>query len=158
VRNSSGPDLPVLTLPAGMRATRAVQALLALLPCQPKDGWTEATVEAALQTKGVAVNRVTVYRALDRMVQAGLLYSTVDNQRITRYWVAAATQPEVSTHMECTACHQSIALDAGSATVQAALLALQQALAQSAGVHNAQVDVSVQGECTSCAASSASSL
>lgn len=99
------------------------------------------------------VNRVTVYRALDRLAEAGLLQRTVDAQRTTRYWVVHATaKPSApSAHMECKACHQPMALDESAAAVQAALQALRQAVAQTAGVHNPTLDVSVQAECAHCA-------
>ena len=135
-----------------MRATRAVQALLSLLPAQPEGGWTESLVEEALQLQGVQVNRVTVYRALDRLVQAGTLLRTVDSQRITRYWVAAAECSASTAHMECTACHQSMDLDANAAAVQAALQALRQAVAQTTGIANAALDVAVHAQCAQCAA------
>lgn len=147
--NSSIPA--ALTLPAGMRATRAVQALLSLLPMQPQGGWTEPQVEGALLQQGISVNRVTVYRALDRLAQAGLLQRTVDVQRITRYLVVDAAAPSASAHMECTACHQYIALDQGFEAVQAALHALRAAVEQSTGVHSPTLDVAVQGECAQCA-------
>lgn len=147
----SKPLSTALPLPVGMRATRAVQALLSLLPGQPSAGWTESLVEAALQQQGVNVNRVTVYRALDRLTQAGLLERTVDTQRITRYWVADRAAPLSSAHLECTACHQSIALDAGALAVQAALEALRHAVMQTTGLHNPLLDVAVQAECAQCA-------
>ncbi|MEG0317879.1 MAG: transcriptional repressor [Comamonas sp.] len=145
------PSTPTLTLPAGMRATRAVQALLSLLPMQPPAGWTEALVEVALHDQGISVNRVTVYRALDRLTQAGLLQRTVNAQRITHYFVVDATAPTASAHLECTACHQHITLDPGAGAVQAALHALREALVQSTGVHKPMLDVAVQGECAQCA-------
>nr|WP_314707016.1 transcriptional repressor [uncultured Comamonas sp.] len=145
------PSTPTLTLPAGMRATRAVQALLSLLPMQPPAGWTEALVEVALHDQGIPVNRVTVYRALDRLTQAGLLQRTVNAQRITHYFVVDATAPTASAHLECTACHQHITLDPGAGAVQAALHALREALVQSTGVHKPMLDVAVQGECAQCA-------
>lgn len=145
------PSAPTLTLPAGMRATRAVQALLSLLPMQPPAGWTEALVEVALHDQGIPVNRVTVYRALDRLTQAGLLQRTVNAQRITHYFVVDATAPTASAHLECTACHQHITLDPGAGAVQAALHALREALVQSTGVHKPMLDVAVQGECAQCA-------
>ena len=145
------PSTPTLTLPAGMRATRAVQALLSLLPMQPPAGWTEALVEVALHDQGIPVNRVTVYRALDRLTQAGLLQRTVNAQRITHYFVVDATAPPASAHLECTACHQHITLDPGAGAVQAALHALREALVQSTGVHKPMLDVAVQGECAQCA-------
>lgn len=145
------PSTPTLTLPAGMRATRAVQALLSLLPMQPPAGWTEALVEVALHDQGISVNRVTVYRALDRLTQAGLLQRTVNAQRITHYFVVDVTAPTASAHLECTACHQHITLDPGAGAVQAALHALREALVQSTGVHKPMLDVAVQGECAQCA-------
>lgn len=74
-----------MTLPAGMRATRATRAMLALLRSQAGNRMSAAEVEAALARVGVAVNRVTVFRALDRLAQAGLLQRRVDDDRITRY-------------------------------------------------------------------------
>lgn len=134
-----------------MRSTRAVQALLCLLPAQPEAGWTEALVEAALQQQGVQVNRVTVYRALDRLAHAGVLLRTVDAQRVTRYFVADASAPAPSAHMECQACHRPMALDAGAAAVQAALQALRQAVMQTTGIYKLAVDVALQAECAQCA-------
>ena len=140
-----------LTLPAGMRATRAVQALLRLLPHQPLDGWTEQTVEGGLHAQGVQVNRVTIYRALDRLVQAGLLQRTVDTQRLTRYWVVSSAPSADQTQLACTSCHQHFEVDANAQAVQAALLALRQALVQSTGVQNPHMRVAVAGECAQCA-------
>nr|WP_174863568.1 transcriptional repressor [Comamonas jiangduensis] len=133
-----------------MRATRAVQVLLSVLPAQqPAQGGRKR--RSALQAQGVQVNRVTVYRALDRLAEAGLLQRSVDAQRTTRYWVANTLAPAPSAHMECKACHQPMELDDSAAAVQAALQALRQAVAQTAGVHNPTLDVTVQAECAHCA-------
>lgn len=146
------PSAP-LQLPAGMRATRAVLAMLDILPQQPMQGWTESTVESALQARGVVVNRVTVYRALDRFVQAGLLQRSVDASRVTRYWLRSAEGADAVPQLECTRCRQHFSLDQGSAAVQSALQALRQALAHSAGVRNPSIDVAMHGECAQCAQS-----
>ncbi|RYF45160.1 MAG: Fur family transcriptional regulator, partial [Comamonadaceae bacterium] len=53
-----------------MRSTRATRAVLRLLGDQPAVALSEAEVEAALARAGVAVNRVTVYRLLDRLAAA----------------------------------------------------------------------------------------
>lgn len=147
----SSPVLPALTLPVGMRSTRALQTLLLVLPAQPEGGWTQAMVEQALHQHRLPVNRVTVYRALDRLALAGVLERTVDAQRITRYWVADRAAPAPCAHMECKACHQPMALDASAAVVQAALQALRQAVIQTTGVHQLAVDVAVQAQCAQCA-------
>ncbi|WP_284336471.1 Fur family transcriptional regulator [Comamonas sp. NoAH] len=147
--------LAPLALPAGMRATRAVRALLALLPHQPQGGWTQAMVEEALLQQGVPVNRVTVYRALDRLAEAGLLQRLVDEHRITRYWVLESGHAAPTAHMECKGCHQPMPLDESASSVQAALQALRQAVAQTTGVATPLLDVTLQGECAHCASDAA---
>lgn len=150
---STAPSITAaLPLPSGLRATKALQAMLALLPEQPVDGWTEALVEAALRTRDVGVNRVTVYRALDRLVQAGVLQRVVDAERVTRYFIANSVQAgQPMPQLECRGCHQHFKLGEGSAAVQSAMQALRQALAHSAGVRNPSLDIQVHGECAQCA-------
>lgn len=149
-----------LPLPKGLRATRAVQLMLTLLPQQPPDGWTQSTLEQTLSAHGISVNRATVYRALDRFVQAGLLQRCIGLDRTTHYFVAlqAPTLPRqpIPPHMECVSCHRQFSLGQTSSAVQAALQALQQALAQSGEVRDPLLDVSVQGQCARCATTSIS--
>ena len=76
------------SLPPGMRATRATRALAALYEARPNAALSEPEVEAALASAGVAVNKVTVYRMLDRFAAAGLLHKHVDAARVTRYALA----------------------------------------------------------------------
>ena len=71
------------TLPPGMRATRATRALAQLYEARPDAALSEAEVETALATAGAAVNKVTVYRLLDRFAAAGLLHKQVDAARVT---------------------------------------------------------------------------
>lgn len=149
--SNSSTKLAPLALPAGMRSTRAVQALLVLLPNQPQGGWTQAMVEESLLQQGVQVNRVTVYRALDRLADAGVLQRLVDEHRITRYWVLEADNAAPTAHMECKGCHQPMPLDENAGAVQAALQALRQAVVQTTGVANPLLDVTLQGECAHCA-------
>ncbi len=61
-----------------MRATRATRALAALYEARPNAALSEPEVEAALASAGAAVNKVTVYRMLDRFAAAGLLHKQVD--------------------------------------------------------------------------------
>jgi len=131
--------------------------MLTLLPDVPALGWTESALEAALQSRGVVVNRVTVYRALDRFVQAGLLVRSVDAARTTRYYVARDHKAslDAAPQLECSTCHQHFSLGQGSAAVQSALEALRHALVQSTGLHNPLIDVAVHGECAQCAQSHA---
>lgn len=75
-------------LPPGMRATRATRALERLYHERPHAALSEAEVEAALAAAGAPVNRVTVYRMLDRFAAAGLLHKQVDAARVMRYALA----------------------------------------------------------------------
>ena len=141
------------SLPAGMRATRATKALLAMIDAQPGWHWSAAEVQARLQKMGVAVNRVTTYRLLDRLVGAGRLAKSVDSERLTRY--AQPTEPEpLHVRYECTDCHtvQALAGDAESAQAQAvaqAMAAYMQSL-QGQGLAPVQTELRLQGLCVAC--------
>lgn len=138
------------SLPPGLRSTRATRAVLALLADQPAAALSEAEVEAALQRAGVAVNRVTVYRLLDRLAAAGLLRRQVDAQRVARYALAAAPQDDALPRFECDDCHRHFRLSEGSERLQTATRQMLKALA-SAGHEDLAVDIAVRGRCAGCA-------
>lgn len=150
--NASCSPSASVSLPAGMRATRATQALLALLPQQPAGGWSHAALEAALHQQGHSINRVTIYRVLDRLCTSGVLRKHVDAQRTTRFELASAdtTAPANTSAVACTDCSQPLVLGEAAAQVQSALQALQQALAHSTGTPQLQLAVGVQGACQHC--------
>jgi Fur family transcriptional regulator, ferric uptake regulator len=129
-----------------MRATRATRALAALYEARPDAALSEPEVEAALAAAGVEVNKVTVYRMLDRFAAAGLLHKQVDAGRVTRYALA----PQGEERCECDDCHRQFRLSQGSAKVQKALQQVLQALA-TAGHESLAVDVAVHGRCADCA-------
>jgi len=143
------PSAP-LDLPPGLRSTRATRAVLALLQSQPGVSWSESEVEAALADAGVAVNRVTVYRLLDRLASAGLLRRQVDSQRVARFALAAADAEGPTPHFECDDCHRQFALSEGSERMQGAMRQMLKALA-SAGHQGLAVDIAVRGRCAGCA-------
>lgn len=144
------PATAPLTLPPGLRSTRATRALLGLLQSQPGVSWSESEVEAALVQEGVAVNRVTVYRLLDRLATAGLLRRHVDAQRVARFALANATKDEPLPHFECDDCHKQFAMSEGSERMQGAMRQMLKALA-SAGHQGLAVDIAVRGRCAGCA-------
>jgi len=145
------PIAPIpLTLPAGMRSTRASQALLALFAAQPDAVVSEADVERSLQAQGIAVNRVTVYRLLHKLHAAGLLQRSVDTGRIARYMRASAEAGAPVPRFECDGCHQQIRLGGHQARLQNALQALRQEL-QAAGHAELRLDLAVRGRCAGCA-------
>lgn len=137
-------------LPAGMRATQATRALALLYEARPDAALSEAEVEAALAVAGVCVNRVTVYRLLDRFAAAGLLHKRVDAARVARYARAPQGGDATAAHFECGDCHRQFRLPQGPASVRAALAQVLQSLA-SAGHEDLAVDIAVRGRCAECA-------
>ena len=138
------------SLPPGMRATRATRALAAVYEARPDAALSEPQVEAALAQAGVAVNKVTVYRMLDRFAAAGLLHKQVDAGRVTRYALAPQGEEGAAPRFECDDCHRQFRLSQGSAKVQKALQQVLQALA-TAGHESLAVDIAVHGRCADCA-------
>ena len=141
---------PAWVLPVGMRATRATRALSALYAAQPQAALSEAEVESALAQAGARVNKVTVYRLLDRFVAAGLLRKQVDGARVTRYTQAPEGDDGTAPRFECDGCHRHFRLTANAAPVQSALQHMLEALA-TAGHEGRAVDIAVRGRCAVCA-------
>lgn len=145
-------------LPAGMRSTRATRALLALLRSQSAQRLSAADAEAALARVGVVVNRVTVFRALDRLAQAGLLRRQVGDDRVTRYqWCSdSAAAQRMSGPVEegwvmyfrCQQCQQRVAIDSTAPGIRQAL----QGLARSLPAVGQLQQLELQGCCTACQA------
>lgn len=147
-------------LPVGLRSTRATRALVAVLRSQTTQRLSAAEAEAALARMGVAVNRVTVFRALDRLAHAGLLQRGVDNDRVTRYqWraesqanpQAAAPLParggdSLCAHFRCLQCRQQVAVDAAAPGVRRALQTLAHTLHDLGELQLAEL----QGLCSTC--------
>lgn len=149
-RRSTAPSATPWTLPPGMRATRATRALAALYAAHPEAALSEAEVEAALAAGGAQVNKVTVYRLLERFAAAGLLHRQVDAARVTRFARAPQEGDGAVPRFECDDCHRQFRLSQGSAKVQTALKQVLQALA-TAGHESLAVDIAVRGRCAGCA-------
>ncbi|MGP1629233.1 MAG: Fur family transcriptional regulator [Giesbergeria sp.] len=133
-----------------MRATRASRALAALYQVKPQAALSVPEVAMALDAAGVVVNRVTVYRLLDRFAAAGLLQRQIDGARVTRFVLVPPDQGGVAPRFECGGCHRQFRLAQASARMQAALAPLLRTLAQ-AGHENLAVDIAVHGLCAGCA-------
>lgn len=150
----SAPPLPAAPAAsvesAGLRRTRATVALTSLFKDHPDWALTPAQVESALAQAGVEVNRVTVYRLLDRFVAAGLLQRHVDGERVAHY---SAVDPQAGAwapRFECEACHRHFRVVDGSPQVQATARKVLQAL-ESLGHEGHEIDISVRGRCAGCA-------
>lgn len=159
------PVLPALDAwlsAAGLRRTRATLAVMQLFASDASWSATHADVEQALRARGLEVNRVTLYRLLDRLAHSGLLARHADDP--TRTWrfalasgvlwpnspAADGAVGSVVPRFECDACHRQFHLTEASPPTQAVAEQLLQALA-SLGHQGQRVDLAVHGTCAGCA-------
>ncbi|MGE0348009.1 Fur family transcriptional regulator [Hydrogenophaga sp.] len=144
---------------AGLRRTLATRAVLGLFLAQPRGGLSHAQVLAALGMRGLALNRVTLYRLLDRLAACGVLQRYTDEQ--TRTWRfrlaplnAAGSAEGVAPRFECDACHRRMSLTAATESTRALHRELLRAV-ERLGHHAERVEVSVRGTCANCVESAA---
>jgi Fur family ferric uptake transcriptional regulator len=106
-------DSEALLRAAGLRATRAAQTVLGLLAEASHPLTHDDLVAAYTAAAGQRPDRVTVYRVLDRLVEAGLCDRRVGADRINRFsrHVDAAS----GHRFECDLCHKVLALPADPA-------------------------------------------
>lgn len=134
---------------AGLRRTRATEAVAGLFQSDP--GWSpsHAELEAALQASGLQVNRVTLYRLLDRLVEAGVLERHTDSDVRSWRFSLAADRSGVVPRFECDACHRHFRLTEASEPTQAVARQLLNSLAH-LGHQGQRVDLSIHGTCAVC--------
>ena len=157
-RPASEADLDAWLARAGLRRTRATRAVLQLFLADGSWSATHADVESALHAQGLDVNRVTVYRLLDRLAGVGLLVRHVDDAaRTWRYALAPATAngPDgeavdgLVSRFECDACHRQFRLTDASPPTLAVADQMLKTLA-TLGHHGQRVDLSIHGTCNVC--------
>jgi Fur family ferric uptake transcriptional regulator len=149
-RSTPDPSAASARQAAGLRRTRATVALASLFKDHPELVLSQAEVEAALVACGVEVNRVTVYRLLDRFVASGLLQRHVGADRVTRFAAVGMGAGAWAPKFECEECHRQFRLEDGSEQVQAMARSMVKAL-ESVGHEAHGVEVSVRGRCAGCA-------
>lgn len=139
---------------AGLRRTLATRAVLGLFLAQPPGGLTHAQALNALTARGLDINRVTLYRLLDRLAVCGVLQRHTDDQ--ARTWRFNLAPPETDAaeegatpRFECDACHRQFRLTDASEPTRAIAQDLLDTLAR-LGHHGERVDVSVHGTCAGC--------
>ena len=67
------PEIQTRLEAAGLRRTLATRAVLGLFLANPQGTLSHAQALASLQTRGLEINRVTLYRLLDRLATCGVL-------------------------------------------------------------------------------------
>ncbi len=139
---------------AGLRRTLATRAVLGLFLAQPHGGLTHAQALNALTARGLDINRVTLYRLLDRLAVCGVLQPQTDDE--ARTWRFSLAPPEASSRapgdvplFECDACHRQLRVADASAATQTLAQDVFSALAR-LGHQGTRLEVTVHGTCVDC--------
>jgi len=140
----------------GLRRTHAARRVLGWLLANADTSYTHAQLQTALDAdapQNEPLDRVTLYRLIDRLTQVGLLLCRVDSQRVRRYQAMPASVQSMP-HFECQSCHRdSPLIDAlrarGDDLERAAQNALQ--ALRALGYQDMQMDFAVRGVCADCA-------
>lgn len=102
------PDSETLLRSSGLRVTRAAQTVLELLEHASQPLTHDDVVAAYTTATGEAPDRVTVYRVLDRLVDAGLCDRRVGADRVNRF--SRHVEAASGNTFECDQCHKVLAL------------------------------------------------
>jgi Fur family ferric uptake transcriptional regulator len=158
--------IDVLLSAHGLRRTAAARRVLGWLLAHPDTSYTHAQLQSALQAAdglsrdAASLDRVTLYRLIDRLTQVGLLLCRVDAQRIRRYQAMPASVHALP-HFECQSCHRDQplagALSRDTLDLEAAAQGALQAL-KALGYQGLSLDVAVRGVCADCASAAHGSL
>ncbi|MDO9359359.1 MAG: Fur family transcriptional regulator [Polaromonas sp.] len=156
------PSDPIDTLLSahGLRRTAAARRVLGWLLAHPDTSYTHAQLQVALAGEGdaeaedgVALDRVTLYRLIDRLTQVGLLLCRVDASRVRRYQAMPAGVHAMP-HFECQSCHRDSplenALQASADDLEKAAQTALEAL-KALGYQGMSLDFAVRGVCADCA-------
>lgn len=136
---------------AGLRLTTATRAVLRLFAQDPGWGPSHAEVLERLQREGLHINRVTLYRLLDRLAACGLLERHTDPvDRLWRFsWAVAAPAGELHPRFECDACHRLLTLEPNQTETAHMAQTLRNTLA-AMGHHAQRLDLTIHGTCAGC--------
>lgn len=142
----------------GLRRTAAARLVLGWLLAHPDTSYTHAQLQTALASDTeLALDRVTLYRLIDRLTQVGLLLCRVDVNRVRRYQAMPASVHAIP-HFECQSCHRDSplagALEANARDLERAAQTALEAL-QALGYQGTSMDFAVRGVCADCVAATA---
>ena len=141
----------------GLRRTNAARLVLGWLLAHPDTSYTHAQLQVALANNDKSdtgeLDRVTLYRLIDRLTQVGLLLCRVDASRTRRYQAMPA-EIHAMAHFECQTCHSdsplSGALKANANDLARAAQTALDAL-KALGYQGMSMDFAVRGVCADCA-------
>ena len=155
VASAANDPIDALLSAHGLRRTSAARLVLGWLLAHPETSYTHAQLQAALSSDTAdALDRVTLYRLIDRLTQVGLLLCRVDASRVRRYQ-AMPTSVHAIPHFECQSCHRDSplagALQANANDLTRAVQTALEAL-KALGYQGISMDFAVRGVCVDCAA------
>ena len=131
----------------GLRATSASVTALGCLS-RSDQPLTHSELGAAVEkSEGKAVERVTLYRVLERLAAVGLVSRYLRPDGAARFGVS---HPDAMGHFECNGCHRIIELSAG-VVPQKVLVHLAQQL-QAQGIASGELSLVIAGMCSQCSA------
>ena len=137
----------------GLRRTSAARQVLSWLLAHPDTSYTHTQLQAALADGAGELDRVTLYRLIDRLTQVGLLLCRVDASRTRRYQAMPAEIHAIP-HFECQSCHKdsplSGALQTNAQDLERAAQTALEAL-KALGYQGMSIDFAVRGVCADCA-------
>ena len=123
-------------LAAGVRVTYARVQVLEVLS-KVSRAVSHADIEALFP---VPLDKVTLYRTLDRLIEAKLIHKAVGDDRITRFGPLDDSQHHQHAHFHCDDCGMVYCLD----------MKVPKNLKVPEGFGVESMDVSVHGHCSNC--------
>ncbi|AOW15477.1 hypothetical protein LPB072_07815 [Hydrogenophaga crassostreae] len=139
-----------------MRRTLATRAVLGLFLANPKSSLNHAQAFASLAARGLDINRVTLYRLLDRLVACSVLQRHADDDARTWYFCLADTgQDSRAPRFECDGCHSQFRLPEAGAQAAELARTLFQTLS-GMGHQGQRLDLLLHGTCATCLAQAGS--
>jgi len=122
------------------RTTPARISVLSLL-LDAKSALSHQEIELSVQEYGLSFDRVTLYRALDWLVEQGMAHKVLGIDRSWRYNALNEASVQQHAHFHCTSCNQVFCLEKIQPTLLYSLPADYQV---------DEVELSLQGSCPSC--------
>jgi len=99
-------------------------------------------IEKAVEQRGLDVDRVTLYRVLDWLVERDLAHRIAAEDRVWRFNAVDRLQAGDHAHFHCTRCGQIVCLDGPDSTT---------AFALPKGYQPERTEITVHGRCPRCA-------
>ncbi|MBM3394114.1 MAG: transcriptional repressor [Betaproteobacteria bacterium] len=125
---------------AATRVTHGRVAVLAAL-LEARRALTHSEVEARLESLH-SIDRVTVYRVLDCLMELGLAHRLAGDDRVWRFTAEVRDHAGGHPHFKCNSCGNVICLDDDQLAPKVSL---------PAGYKGEEIELTVKGRCASCA-------